>query len=80
MEKRLIVELAVGDHLDPGRVAVLVGIVIVPDVDFEAEQGDSWSPIRRRGSVPLVVALLAPDGDDVETLVTTVAVVPRVLH
>jgi hypothetical protein len=31
--------------------------------------------------VPLVVALMAPgSGDAVETLVTTVAVVPRVLH
>ena len=48
--------------------------------------------IRRAGSVPLVVALMAPhrdavvalmapgSGDDVETIVTTVAVVPRVLH
>jgi hypothetical protein len=30
--------------------------------------------------VALVVALMAPSGDDVETLVTTVAVVPRILH
>jgi hypothetical protein len=36
--------------------------------------------VRKSGSVPLVVALLAPAGDDVETLVTTVAVVPRALH
>jgi hypothetical protein len=45
-----------------------------------AEQQRDAATIRRRGSVPLVVALLATAGDDVETLVTTVAVVPRVLH
>jgi hypothetical protein len=30
--------------------------------------------------VPLVVALLAPNGDDTEALITMVAVAPRVLH
>lgn len=45
-----------------------------------AEQQRDAADIRKVGSVPLVVALLAPAGDDVETLVTTVAVAPRVLH
>jgi hypothetical protein len=46
-----------------------------------ARQQRDAAEIRRAGSVPLIVALMAPgSGDDVETLVTTVAVVPRTLH
>jgi hypothetical protein len=45
----------------------------------DRQQRDA-AEVRRDGSVPLVVALLAPNGDDTEALITMVAVAPRVLH
>jgi len=45
-----------------------------------ARQQRDAAEVHRDGSVPLVVALLAPNGDDTEALITMVAVAPRVLH
>jgi hypothetical protein len=59
---------------------IAAGLSLLLGPKGRAEQQRDAAEIRKVGSVPLVVALLAPAGDDVETLVTTVAVVPRVLH
>lgn len=60
---------------------VAAGLSLLLGPDGRARQQREAAAVRKVGSVPLVVALLAPDGgDDVETLVTTVAIVPRVLH
>ena len=56
------------------------GLSLLLGPEGRARQQRDAAEVRERGSVPLVVALLAPAGGDVETLVTTVAVVPRVLH
>jgi hypothetical protein len=45
-----------------------------------ARQQRDAAEIRRAGSVALIVALLAAHGDEVEALISTVAVEPRVLH
>jgi hypothetical protein len=59
---------------------VAAGLSLLLGPKGRARQQRDAAEVQKRGSVPLVVALLAPAGDDVETLVTTVAVVPRVLH
>ena len=59
---------------------VAAGLSLLLGPEGRARQQRDAAEVRERGSVPLVVALLAPAGGDVETLVTTVAVVPRVLH
>jgi hypothetical protein len=45
-----------------------------------ARQQRDAAEIRRAGSVALIVAWLAAHGDEVEALISTVAVEPRVLH
>jgi hypothetical protein len=59
---------------------IAAGLSLLLGPKGRARQQRDAAEIRRTGSVPLVVALMAPNGDDVETLVTAVAVVPRVLH
>jgi hypothetical protein len=59
---------------------IAAGLSLLLGPSGRARQHRDATEIRRRGSVALVVALMAPSGDDVETLVTTVAVVPRILH
>ena len=59
---------------------IAAGLSLLLGPKGRARQQRDAAEVQKRGSVPLVVALLAPAGDDVETLVTTVAVVPRVLH
>jgi hypothetical protein len=61
--------------------AFAAGLSLLLGRSGRARQRRDAAEIRRSGSVPLVVLLLAPgSGDDVEVLTTTVAVVPRVLH
>jgi hypothetical protein len=45
-----------------------------------ARQRRDAAEIRRAGSVPLIIALMAPHGDDVEAMISTVAGELRVLH
>ena len=59
---------------------IAAGLSLLLGPDGRARQQRDAAEVREAGSVPLVVALLAPDGDEIETLITTVAVVPRVLH
>ena len=59
---------------------IAAGLSLLLGPEGRARQQRGADEVRARGSVPLVVALLAPDGDDVEILLTMVAVVPRMLH
>jgi hypothetical protein len=60
---------------------IAAGLSLLLGPKGRARQQRDAAEIHRAGSVPLVVALLAPGrGDDVETLLTTVAVAPRILH
>jgi alkylation response protein AidB-like acyl-CoA dehydrogenase len=60
---------------------ISAGLSLLLGPEGRARQRRDATEIRRRGSVALVVALLAPgSGNDVEALTTTVAVAPRVLH
>ena len=59
---------------------IAAGLSLLLGPEGRAEQQRDADEVRARGSVPLVVALLAPAGDEVETLVTTVAVMARALH
>jgi hypothetical protein len=60
---------------------VAAGLSLLLGRSGRARQRRDAAEIRRAGSVPLVVALMAPgSGDDIEVLTATVAVVPRVLH
>jgi hypothetical protein len=54
---------------------VAAGLSLLLGPKGRARQRHDAAEVRKRGSVPLVVALMAPgSGDAVETLVTTVAV------
>jgi hypothetical protein len=78
---RQAVLAAVETRTSPGATGTIgAGLSLLLGPKGRAQQQRDAAEVRRRGSVPLVVALLAPDRDDVETLVTTVALVPRVLH
>ena len=59
---------------------IAAGLSLLLGPEGRARQQRDAAAIRKEGSTPLVVALLAPGGDDVEAMVSTVAVVPRVLH
>jgi hypothetical protein len=60
---------------------IAAGLSLLLGPKGRAEQQRDAAVVRKRGSVPLCVALLAPgNGDAVEMLTTTIAVVPRVLH
>ena len=60
---------------------IAAGLSLLLGPKGRARQSHDAAEVRKRGSVPLCVALLAPgNGDAVEVLTTTVAVVPRVLH
>jgi hypothetical protein len=59
---------------------IAAGLSLLLGPEGRDRQQRDADEVRKSGSVPLVVALLAPAGDDAETLVTTVAVVPRALH
>ena len=59
---------------------IAAGLSLLLGPKGRAEQQRDAAEVRKRGSVPLVVALLAPAGDEVETLVTTVTVPARALH
>jgi hypothetical protein len=60
---------------------IAAGLSLLLGPEGRARQQRDADEVRARGSVPLVVALLAPDGgDDVEILTTTVAIMPRMLH
>jgi hypothetical protein len=60
---------------------VAAGLSLLLGPKGRVEQQRDAAEVRKLGSVPLVVALLAPgSGDDIEMLTTTIAMVPRVLH
>jgi hypothetical protein len=60
---------------------IAAGLSLLLGPKGRARQQRDAAAIRKAGSVPLVVALLAPgSGDDIAMLTTTIAVVPRVLH
>jgi hypothetical protein len=59
---------------------ILAGLSLLLGPEGRARQQRDAAEIRRAGSVPLCVALLASAGDDTEALITTVAIAPRVLH
>ena len=59
---------------------VAAGLSLLLGPDGRARQQRDADAIRKLGSVPLVVALLASAGEEVETLVTTVAVASQVLN
>ena len=57
---------------------VAAGLSLLLGPEGRARQQLDSAEVRKVGSTPLVIALLAPAGDDVETMVSTIAVVPRV--
>ena len=59
---------------------IAAGLSLLLGPEGRARQQRDADAIRKLGLVPLVVALLASAGDEVETLVTTVAVAARALH
>jgi hypothetical protein len=59
---------------------ISAGLSLLLGPKGRAQQQRDAAKIRRAESVPLCVALLAGSGDDVEVLVTTVAVASRILH
>ena len=56
---------------------IAAGLSLLLGPEGRAQQQRQAVVVSRTGATPLVVALLAPRGDDVETLV---AVAPRVLN
>ena len=69
-------------HAAPEAIGIIAaGLSLLLGPEGRARQLRDAADIRGGGSVPMVVALLAPSsGDQVEMMVTMVAVVPRVLH
>jgi hypothetical protein len=59
---------------------VAAGLSLILGPDGRARQQRDADAISTLGSVPLVVALLASTGEEVENLVTTIAVASRVLN
>jgi len=60
---------------------IAAGLSLLLGPEGRARQRHDAAEVRKRGSVPLMVALMTPgSGDDIEMLTTTIAVVPRVLH
>jgi hypothetical protein len=59
---------------------IVAGLGLLLGRSGRARQRRDAAEICRAGSVPLVVALMAPHNDDVEAMISTVAVEPRVLH
>jgi hypothetical protein len=72
---------AIEGHTVPDATGIIAaGLSLLLGPSGRARQQRDAAEIYRSGSVPLVVALLAPHGGDVEAMISTVAVVPRVLH
>jgi hypothetical protein len=60
---------------------IAIGLSLLLGPKGCARQQRDADEVRKAGATPLCVALLAPGGDDdVEMMITTVAVVPQVLH
>jgi hypothetical protein len=59
---------------------VAAGLSLLLGPDGRARQQRDADAIRKVGSVPLCVALLASAGEETETLITTIAVASRVLN
>ena len=60
---------------------IAAGLALLLGPEGRARQQRDAAEVRQRGSVPLCVTLLAAaGGNDVEALVTTIAVAARVLH
>jgi hypothetical protein len=59
---------------------IAAGLSLLLGRSGRARQQRDAAEICRAGSVPLIVAMMAPHGDDVEAMISTVAVEPRVLH
>jgi hypothetical protein len=59
---------------------IAAGLSLLLGRKGRARQQRDAAEIRRAGSVPQVVALMAPLSYDAEAMISTVAVEPRVLH
>jgi hypothetical protein len=78
---RQAVLAAIERHAAPEAIGVIAaGLSLLLGPEGRARQRHDAAEVRKRGSVPLIVVLMAPHGDDVEAMISTVAVEPRVLH
>ena len=79
---RQAVLVAIERHAAPEAIGIIAaGLSLLLGPAGRARQQCEAAEIRHTGSVPLIVALMAPgSGDDFETLVTTLAVVPKILY
>ena len=81
LARQVVLTAIEGERSARNTNIIAAGVSLLLGPDGRARQQRDAAGVRERGSVPLVVALLAPgSGDDVEMLTTTIAVVPRVLH
>jgi len=72
---------AIERHAEPQAIGIIAaGLSLLLGPEGRARQRRDAAEIRRAQGVPLIVALMAPIGDEVETLITSIAVEARVLH
>ena len=72
---------AIERHAEPQAIGIIAaGLSLLLGPEGHARQRRDAAEIRRAQGVPLIVALMAPIGDEVETLITSIAVEARVLH
>ena len=76
---RQAVLVAIEPYVAPQAIGVIAaGLSLLLGRSGRARQRRDAAEIRRAGSVPLIIALMAPH--DVEAMISTVAVELRVLH
>ena len=81
LARQVVLTAIEGERSARNTNIIAAGVSLLLGPKGRARQQRDAAEVRRDGSVPLVVALLAPgSGDDIEMLTTTIAVVPRVLH
>jgi len=72
---------AIERHAEPQAIGIIAaGLSLLLGPEGRAQQQRDAGEIRRAQGVPLIVALMAPIVDEVETLITSIAVEARVLH
>jgi hypothetical protein len=69
-----------GSTLPDATGIIAAGLSLLLGRSGRARQQRDAAEICRAGAVPLIVALMAPHGDDVEAMISTVAVKSHVLH
>ena len=79
---RQAVLAAIERHAAPGAIGIIAaGLSLLLGPKGRARQQRDAGEIRAAGSVPLIMVLMAQgSGEAVEMMVSTVAVVPRILH